>query len=411
MSTDSSSLPPLAEVQSALYRITESLATGLGDAGAAAPRWTELEWRLAPAAAAMHGISPLLAATLRGQGPSHWSRFLAEQQRHTQLRQQRIAELLAMIDGHARTAGIAVVALKGAALHAAGIYTAGERPMADLDLLVRPDDMDATVGVLLALSYRDAGTTWKHQGFEPHGATQHTTTLGEHADDPIKIDLHHKVCERLPLAETDLTNLVFPAHPLPGINRYSNTAALMLHLLAHTAGNMTARSCRLIQLCDITRLARHMTAEDWDTILRRHGPDRKLWWAAAPLLLAARYFPDAIPLYVLTTLECGCPWGLRLALRRRRLADFSYSHLYIDPIPGIIWTRSATQALQYVGTRIFRTREQRAQMLLVTRSGPWSANSLWYRQSQARRIFQWLTSHPTRAEALQPVLAALARVH
>lgn len=410
MAVDSSGMPPLTAVQAALYRITEMLALGLGGALTEPPGWSELEWRLAPAVAAIHGISPLLAGTLRWQGPPHWSRFLAEQRHHTLLRQQRIAEILARIDERSRTAGIAVVALKGTALHAAGVYAAGERPMADLDLLVRMADLDTAVAVLLALSYRDGGTTWKHQGFEPPDAEQRTP-LGEHADNPIKIDLHHKVCERLPLAQTNLTDLVLPPCAQPGLNRYPGTAALMAHVLAHAAGTMTARGLRLIQLCDVARLARLMTEADWEEILRFHGPDRRLWWAAPPLLLAERYFPHTAPQRVLAELERGCPWVLRKVSRRRQIADFSYSHLYIDPIPGIIWTRSAAQALRYLSSRVFPTSEQRGQMQVTSRTGPWSTEPRWHRQSQARRILQWITSRPTRTETLQPIRAALSRVY
>jgi hypothetical protein len=342
---DSNSMPPLAAVQAALYRITESLATGLGDAAAGLPAWSELEWRLAPAVAAIHGISPLLAGALRWQGPPHWRDFIAEQRQHTLLRQQRIAELLATIDEHSRSAGIAMVALKGAALQAAGVYAAGERPMADLDLLTHPADVQSAVAVLLALSYRDAGTTWKHQGFEPPGA-ERRTALGEHADNPIKIDLHHRICERLPLAPADLTDLVYPPYAQPGLNAYPRAAALLAHVLAHAAGSMTHRGLRLIQLCDIARLARRMTDTDWEDLVRLHGSERRLWWAAPPLMLAARYFPDALRQGVLARLALGCPWVLRQVARRRKLADFSYSHLYIDPIPGIIWARSPAQALR-----------------------------------------------------------------
>src|SRR5579883_2844784 len=115
MATDSTRMPPLAAVQAAPHRITESLATGLARADAGPPVWSELEWRLAPAVAAIHGVSPLLAATLRWQGPPHWAGFLAEQRRHTLLRQRRIDALLATLDERARGAGIAMVALKGAA--------------------------------------------------------------------------------------------------------------------------------------------------------------------------------------------------------------------------------------------------------------------------------------------------------
>ncbi|HEY1889905.1 MAG TPA: nucleotidyltransferase family protein [Steroidobacteraceae bacterium] len=408
MSNDPNHIPPIAVVQTALHRITESLATGLADPGAEPPAWSELEWRLAPAVAAMHGISPLLAAALRWQGPPHWASFLAEQRQHTLLRQQRISELLATIDEHSRSAGIAVVALKGAALQMAGVYAAGERPMADLDLLVQPADAETAVAVLLALSYCDAGTTWKHQGFEPVGAARHAM-LGEHTDNPIKVDLHHRISERLPLTPTDLTDIVFPPHAQPGINAYPRAAALMAHVLAHAAGTMTHRGLRLIQLCDISRLARHMSDADWEDLVRLHGANRRFWWAAPALMLTARYFPRAIPRGVLTDLERGCPWVLRQTARRRKLTDFSYSHLYIDPIPGIIWTRSPAQALRYVRSRVFPSRRQRAQMEVLSKTGPWSAEPQWHRQSQTRRVLQWLCSRPTRTETLQPVRAALSR--
>jgi hypothetical protein len=410
MAIDSDRMPPLAAVQSALHRITESLATALGDPHARRPGWSELEWQLSPAVAAIHGISPLLAGALRWEGPAHWAHFLAEQHRHTLLRQQRIEELLATIHERSRSAGIAIVALKGAALQIAGVYAAGERPMADLDLLVRPADVETAVAVLLALSYRDAGTTWKHQGFDPPGA-EPRAILGEHADNPIKIDLHHRISERLPLTPTDLTDLVFPPHAQPGLNGYPRAAALLAHVLAHAAGSMTHRGLRLIQLCDIERLARRMTGTDWEEILHLHRANRRLWWAAPPLILTARYFPGTVPRDVLFQLERGCPWILRQITRRRKLADFSYSHLYIDPIPGVIWARSARQALQYVGSRVFPSREQRAQIDVVSKTGPWSAEPLWHRQSQVRRILQWLTSRPTRTETLQPVRVALSRAY
>lgn len=410
MSAHSDCMPPLATVQAALYRITESLAGTLAGTAAGRPAWSELEWRLAPAVAAIHGISPLLAAALPWQGPSHWASFLAEQRRHTLLRQRRIAELLATIGERARSAGIAIVALKGAALQRAGLYAAGERPMADLDLLVHPADADTAMAVLLALNYRHSDTTWKHRTFEPQQAGQ-AAMLGEHADNPIKIDLHHRARERLPLSPTDLTDIVFPPHARPGLNAYPCAAALMVHVSAHAAGSMTHRSLRLIQLCDISRLAHHMSADDWQELVRWHGDSRRLWWTSPPFTLTARYFPGSIPDDVLARLERGCPWALRRTMRRRQLADFSYSHLYIDPIPGIVWTRSPAQALRYLGSRVFPGREQRAQMQVASKTGPWSAEPRWHSQSQLRRILQWLFSRPTRTETLQPVRAALARSH
>lgn len=408
MPIDDSRLPPLRTLQAALQHLTESLASELVLSLDVPPAWSELEWQLAPAAAAMHGISPLLASVLRWRGPAQWSYFLAEQRRHTLLRQARIAELLARIDERARSAGITVLPLKGAALHAAGIYKAGERPMADVDLLVQPADRDIAVAVLLALSYRDAGTTWKHHGFEPSGA-ERRASLGEHADNPIKIDLHVRIAERLPMPAIDLTDLVYRGGGEPGLSNYPSTASLMAHVLAHTAGSMTHRGVRLIQLCDISRLAARMTAADWEELAGFHGREGRLWWAAAPLILTERYFPKTIPGEIIGRLEHGCPWLIRRVARHRTLTDFSYCHLYIDPIPGIVWARSPFQTWRYLLARAFPSREQLEQMELEARTEPWASEPDWYRASQSRRVLRWLSSRPTRTETMQPVRAALAR--
>jgi hypothetical protein len=410
MPIDANPLPPLRTLQSALHRVTESLAASLAQPLSEPPQWSNLEWRLAPAVAAMHGVSPLLAAPLRCPGPPDWRSFLTEQHRHTLMRQQRIGALLAQIDERARSAGIVMVALKGAALHAAGIYSAGERPMADIDLLTHPADAESAVAVLLALSFHEAGTTWKHQGFEP-SAAEPCAALGEHADNPVKIDLHHRIAERLPLPVTDLTDIVYPRRGEPGLNPYPSSAALMTHLLAHTAGSMVSRGLRMIQLCDIARMSARMAGTDWEALTGIHGREQRLWWAVPPLMLTDRYFPDTIPHEVLAHLGRGCPWLLRRVTTRRTLAAFSYSHLYIDPIPGVIWAQSATKAIRYVQQRVFPGEEQLAQMAVAARTGPWATEPRWQKQSQARRIVQWLISRPTRTETLQPVRAALGRAN
>src|SRR3546814_14887262 len=118
--------------------------------GVAAPDGEMLHWGRAPAAAAAHGVSALLSGRGRGQYPP-WQRFLHEQHAHVEHRQRRIVTLLERLDADARAAGLAVVPLKGVALHALGLYAPGERPMADLDLLVRDGDAGLAVAMLQGL--------------------------------------------------------------------------------------------------------------------------------------------------------------------------------------------------------------------------------------------------------------------
>jgi hypothetical protein len=399
-------MPSPHVLQAALRKITETLANELAHPTDSVPEWSELEWRVARAVAAMHGVSPLLSSTLRWEGPPAWVQFLEEQRAHTLGRHARIVALLRLIDTRAREEGLAAVALKGAALQAIGLYAGGERPMADLDLLVRSEDLDAAARVLAALGYHDAGTTWKHRSFDPDHGDAHAV-FGEHTDNPIKIDLHSKVAERLPLPETNISSLVFPQRLVPGVNGYPSLAALMLHVLAHAAGTMVHRGLRLIQLCDIARLTARMTSADWDEFIDYRGRDRQLWWAPAPLLLTAHYFPAAVPPEAIARLEPDCPRLLRKASRRRTLSDVSYSHVFIDPIPGILWTRSVGEMLRYIASRVRPGPEQLSQLSHLARTGPWASEPQWYDQSQARRILRWVTSRPTRTETMQPLRAAL----
>src|ERR1700722_11464515 len=135
--------PALDEVAAALRRTTEILAQSLASPADDTPRWSDFEWHIARAVTAMHGVSSLLWDELRWAGPASWRRFLNEQRDHSIGRYRQIARILEAVDSRARAEGIAVVALKGAALHARGIYAAGERPMGDIDLLIRDEDAQA----------------------------------------------------------------------------------------------------------------------------------------------------------------------------------------------------------------------------------------------------------------------------
>src|ERR1700722_19361682 len=129
MTTTDFPVPPLKSVQAALCTTTEVLARELTSPTSQPPAWSAFEWRIARAVAALHGVSALLADTLRWQGPESWQCFLSDQRNHSVSRAQFISQLLLQIEVQARRAGIAMMALKGAALNEIGLYKAGERPM------------------------------------------------------------------------------------------------------------------------------------------------------------------------------------------------------------------------------------------------------------------------------------------
>ena len=398
-------LPPLNIVRAGLRRTTEALAAELARPGGAMPEWSELDWQLASAAAAAHGVSPLLCK-LSTWSHSPWRRFLADQREHVMQRHQRIEALLTHIDAGARAAGLAIVPLKGAALHALGIYAAGDRPMADIDLLVREDDAASAIKLLQELGYVESFVAWKHRVFKPTTG-EPFAGLGEHRDTPVNIELHTRIQERLPVTAVDITGRIYPQQPRPGLNPYPSPGALMNHLLLHAAGNLCNRSLRLLHLNDIALLSAHMSASDWDVLWDKHAADSP-WYALPPLLLVARYYGDAIPADVLARLRIDCHALLRMVSRRQTLTQVSCSELWLRAFHGIEWSRSAREIGHYLRNRIRPTQEANRERADMVRTQLWlQQGPNWAGLSQGRRILTWLTRPVPRMDTMYVVRAAL----
>jgi Uncharacterised nucleotidyltransferase len=410
MKDGSVDLPPLTEVAGALGKTTEILARELAIPTNEAPLWTEFEWDIARAVAAMHGVSSLLCARLRWEGPDSWRRFLHEQRDQTVGRYLKIARLLDVIDSQARCKGVALVPLKGAALYASGIYAAGERPMGDIDLLIRNDDAEATARLLEDCDYEASFTTHRHQVFQPRvGKVSTGGRLGEHVDNPIKIEVHTRIAEHLPVTAADITQFVFPRETHAGLNAYPSAASLMVHLLLHAAGNMRARALRLIQLHDIAIFAARFGPGDWEELLATRPDGRRAWWTLAPLMLVTRYYPATIPSALFAELGVECPWLLAQRMRHQRLADVSWSNIRIEAFPGVEWSRTLGEALIFIGGRIWPSREARVELKDGAAQIPDVDTIPWYGISHGARILRWVFSRPPRVQTLLSVRLALAQ--
>lgn len=397
-------LPPLRTIRAGLQRTTEALARELAHPKGDTPEWTELEWRLAAAAAVAHGVAGQLHPFSRWQN-ARWADFLASQHEHVALRHARIEALLRQIDAGAKALNIALVALKGAALHALGLYAPGERPMADIDLLVSDDDREQAHALLQGLNYEAIFTSWKHRVYKPAHGTENPG-FGEHRDTPINIELHTRIQERLPVAAVDITHWIYPRQPVPGLNPYPSLGALMSHLLLHAAGNICNRSMRLIHLNDISLLASRMMRSEW-LVLWGEGTTEPAWWAIPPLLLATRYYAGAVPPSLLYELENACHATLRYASRRLSLTQVSCSELWLHAWSGIEWARSPREVGQYVLSRVRPSPEARQQRADMLRTQRWLQDSAWVSSGQFRRAVAWLTQPVPRTDTMYVVRAAL----
>jgi hypothetical protein len=400
--------PSPAELHPTLCKVTERLARELASPTESAPDWTDYEWTIARAVAAMHGISPLLSSRLPWQGPEAWTKFLREQRTHTAVRYSRIKSLLMCIGQKACDAGVAATPLKGAALHELGLYAAGDRPMADVDLLVRPADAERTAALLTSLGFQQSGETWKERIFTPVDASA-AAEFGEHADNSLKIELHERICEKLPHRLTDASECIFPPQPRPGLNAYPSTASLMCHLLLHAAGSMAFQSLRILQLHDIALLAARMSESDWNEIAASSTRGVRMWWAYPPLQLMARYYQSRVPARVLAALRADCSYLLRTLATRKSLIDVSYSYLWIKAFPGIEWSQTIPELLAFAASRVRPEAKHLAQRQHVATTEVWAKQGQWSSMSQGRRILRWVTSRQTRPVTMHAVRAALAQ--
>ncbi|MBS0379646.1 MAG: nucleotidyltransferase family protein [Proteobacteria bacterium] len=396
----------LPQLQRDVRSATEALARALAARRGQRPPWDPVQWRTARAVAAIHGVTGLLAEW-SWDAPPGWQEFLLGQRAAIAARAARIEAMLAAVHRAALVRGVGLIALKGAALHRRQLYRPGERPMADIDLWVAPAEADETAALIRGLGLRDGPVTWKHRSFEPPAGAR-VASFGESADNPLKVELHTRIREALPVAVVDITAHLAP-HPLPpGVHDYPDTGALFLHLVLHAAGAMVGRSLRLVNLEDLARLLGRMSRTELDQALGAPPGKPAAWWAYPPLALTQRYF-GCVPEDVLGPLRRGCPWALRRACERQELSDVSLSALWIRAFPGIEWSRSPRQALAYMAARL---RPSPATLRLrgeFADSQPLVSGGEWARATQAERLWRWLRERQPRRESLQPLAASLAQ--
>ncbi len=408
MSEREIALPPSKVAAGLLRETTERLAREVVQSSRSAPDWNDLEWAVATAVSGMQGISALLANRLIWSGPPVWQSFLNEQREQSLLLHSKIGALLARLDEALRDAGCGAVALKGAAIRALGVHAPGERPMADVDLLVNPDDMALVETALRRVHYFHSCTIDRHAIFEPHEKSE-AAHFGEHIENPLRIEVHTKVAESLPFTEVNITECLIAPGVIAGLNSYPGVAELLLHVLLHTAGSMRANAARQIQFHDIAALARRMDESGWKKLFAVSPSGERCWWMYPPLAIANRYYANTIPSEVLRDAAGMCPRALRNWAERRSLTDISWSNLRIHAFPGIYWARTPLEAARYVRGRTLPSRAVVSDFHRQFHKHARLHHTPWFRFSRGRRALRWLLSSPPRVQTMFVLESALER--
>jgi hypothetical protein len=286
-----------------LLQICDTLVGWLNGAAAPPTGWAEADWAACRRACRIHGVGPLLHHRL---GPAVWlpdsfADWLAQEHSHNTRRVERmqaeLADILALFAHH----NLPVIPLKGALMTARYPHS-GLRPMADIDLLLRPADLPRGVQLLGELGYAPTTTHWKHTELVKPDNRRVVSTEYEHPDNPRRVELHPYCRETFGGPTINLTRLMWPSGtPPPNQTGCAPTVeALQLHLLAHATYHFWQGRGRLIHLVDLTHLPPLTGNNLWEKV------DGRFTYPALALL--ARYFPaDVDPLLMAAQQERVSP--------------------------------------------------------------------------------------------------------
>lgn len=276
-----------------------------------------LDWGHTLRRAELSGLAPLVYARLKlapDLVPADILRAFRERYAATaacNMRQMhRLGEVLRVFERRS----IPVMPLKGAALLALVYRDPGLRPMTDVDLLVRREDLRRAADAL-----REAGLT-------PIGREEDYARRGHHhwipyvsPDGALAVELHHDLAPAGRDMRVDVEDLWRRAQPA-AMGRAAvwlpSPAHLLLHLAMHAAGaQLFDRSLGGLQ--DIARTVRSLGETiDWTELAATARAWNASRYAYCTLRLTEEMLPSGIPAAVLDRLrvQSGFGAGERAAL-------------------------------------------------------------------------------------------------
>jgi putative nucleotidyltransferase-like protein len=297
------------------------------------------DWDRFTARVCAHGVAPLVAAQLQKMAmmdhlPPHVRAFLQSAYYRNAARNTLLFGVVQEVLQACHHRGIAVILLKGAALAETVYPHPAVRPMGDIDLLVRPEALEAVDDSLTALGYRfvDHGRPkayWRaqhyHLTFQPPPVAPLVVSIEVHwalerASRPFRIDLDGLWQRAMPATIAGIkTRILAPEDQL---------LHLCVHLCKH-AGISSADgglSWRLRALSDLVAvLSCTGPTFDWEACVRRAQAWGVTSYIYIPLALTCELSGVRIPASALAALQ---PPGFDA-----RLLGWARDELLDDPGP------------------------------------------------------------------------------
>ena len=233
----------------------------------------ELDWDALRQVAYVEGVAPLLYHIARGQDllPPPVEENLRIVYYHHTSRNLRLFHKLEDVVGHLTAEGVPVILLKGAAL-AQTVYRNAVRPMVDLDLLVRQEDVLTALRVLSALGYEPAHAEHRAGYLFAYKNEMMLVKPGE-LRAPIEIhwSLFGPLYYQQAVPMDWFWQTALPVHIGDASAWMLSPEAQVLHLCAHMPLQHSGEGeLRLLWLHDVAEvIAFYQEQIDWDQVLAR----------------------------------------------------------------------------------------------------------------------------------------------
>jgi hypothetical protein len=383
------------------------------------------DWRLVEEKASHHGVAPLIYHHLNQLSKdSNNSQFTIynsqvssgtmEFFRHAYYENlarnltlfQELRRILKTLDDR----GIKAMVLKGAMLAETVYKNPALRPMSDVDLLIRRQDVDKAEKALLDSGYNLLTTEFSKRWAEKFGGER---LYAKWSDFPIYVDVHWYITNYVWMgsdgmeAEAERIWYRACATELLGINTVSlSPEDLILHISIHLA--IQHFNFRLIWLRDIAEVVRHYQGKiDWQRIVdraRQLGIEMPMHYSlkCAQELLKAQV-PDKVlaelkPVHT-NRIETQF-FDVHISVSERRLDVIKFLYQYFK-IPGIgekirFLSGLAFPGVAYMRNRYCIPRSKLVYLYYIYR--PWY---IFYRAGVALFEFIWLISKKVRSSRLK----------
>lgn len=232
-------------------------------------------------------------------------------------------------------AGIKVILLKGIYLAQFVYRDAGVRPMSDIDIMVKKDDLQKAESLLLHLGYSNEKegeeiTTWHHLPAFFHPKTK------------VKLELHWAIQHLFWRYRIDLDGIWERAHVIPmhGIDRYVfSLEDLLLHISLHATYHHKLRDMGLIPYCDMATIIGHHKHEiDWDKLQARAHEWGMAKYLHLSLCLAGDIIGASVPDHIVSAFRTAPlnknvisdAWKRVLSVPAQNIPDSDISYPFSD---------------------------------------------------------------------------------